>query len=1398
MVKFSDALQAQAVAPNTNRIKFSDAEELHSLKGSDPIQTNTSNLQRERKRGVLDNVKYFLGEGILKPIARGIETIPAGVEAVVQRGFDNVRNIASKQLKEDGAVFGITDEQFAARTPEQKRRIALNNRIVENMDKSIETSKRLQQNWIEATQTGVEAPSEEFLKSSPIPFTEDFSMTRMFALGAQSVPMLGLAATVTAATKSPIAGAAILGVIEAAEEAGIAREKGLTVEESNLIFIGNAVVLSALETVPLTSFMKGGTLPVRMFRTGTQEGFEEVLQGLWRDSVAKIGYDETRNLTEGLLEEFLGGFISGNTIGAFGPSRNTRQRITTAKNKGVDTDKMTEVVAEQVIEKAEDISESFLAKASPESIEVEGVEPVEPTKEELPITTEEIDLLKFSEKAFPELNKQLKESIEKKEIIKIRENQDSIIKETVDSVSDILAEQKTPEKQLPLLNELLDENFSTIEEAKSFVSEIRKSRKEIRKDIKRAKPKTIKTVQREETALKEKLRTLRTGFRKGKTVTTQDIQEVQDSAIKLLKRSDLGANDRAKFQDFIKKLTKDNFEKQQPILEKRIADLEESAIKRELIGKFKDLTKKKNIKKIRPEFKGPIQGIIDDLSVSIPSEKKVQNLNKLAKFIESEPGNQIPESRIAELRALTNKPLRAMTSDEIQTIVDSVSHLIHLNELKNKIILKGKLKDFDELRNESITNLAKQNEKRDLSIDGMDSFQQENEAKLWKKIFGTDSYNAELKTEILDGEVNGVIKEAVYNGIDRGVDEQLRFQQEAEDFFIDKFKGIDIRKWSAVFQQKKGNIEQVTIKISNDRTLKMIKGERVAIYLHSLNNRNREHLITGGFSFSNTPAKIVKLSNKDLNIITESLTPNEFKVADVISEYLNTVQKDAINEVSVDIDGFEIATEENYFRIRTNFLDRKRDELLKATKNFSRRTLEGLGIFKERQDAKNAIILEDAFLATYESIFQVSAYVGLAQPLRTAKALVNDNAFQIKIREIGRGDYIASLRNYLERVENDSTKLDNVDRLTQEAINRLDVALLGLNPYVVLKQPVSYIGASTEIDGKYLRGSFKAKASESELSEIKKYSPQLYDRTKGNVSRELGEIAQVGRPKRFFTGEEVISQKYMQGIVKGDTAAISSIWRSVKKEISDKNPNLTGDEYFEKVAERAWEVTRKTQPTFHIKDRSTIGMSRNTFIRLGTKYSSQRNKNWMMIRRAIEEYNRSHKTPKDKATVVGKLMIVNFLAPLLITAIDILRETMFGKEDKKNLFVRFAVGLVSNTIGNIYFLGTGFRSLVSKIEKGTFSGYDINDPVASTLDDIVNVTVEGVKSVVTGITGEKYQRGRLDGEAKWEESLKKFVNGSIDLTGKIKGVNLSIIRRFLARGIELISGNKNKSKNRSF
>jgi len=1460
---------------------------------ADIMKLDSPEIEKAKKRGFGDSVKYLLGEGIIKPVARAVETIPAQAERILQAGLDNVREIAKRQLAEDGVVFGISEADYLNRTEEQKRRIALNTKIVENMDRALETSKRLERNWIEMAYTGWEAEDIELSRKSAVPFTKDYSFIKMMALGTQAVPMLGLAAAVTYATKSPVAGASVIGLAEAAEEFAIIREKGKGIGQANLVFAVDTIMLSALETIPLTSFMKGGKLPLRMFRGAIQEGSEEVLQGLWRDSIAKLGYDETRKLTEGLIEEFLAGFISGGTIGAFSPG--VPEIIKRAKAEGIDIDKMREAIAEQVINNADEITENFLEKVSkkpePEvkpTIEIpefkstaealaygesikEQPEIIEALKKELAeVETKSAELRAIPEEKRTDAQIQegfnlgqrrtfLREALEgagikieaaeikpikkptiaKEEItkpekikpdltgitplqkqIQALKEREAIVAEAEFALEEIdkirkyfknrisrykdvyLKEELTgipkyyittkeggikPDEVLEELRTQFNIDLRGETELKEYFRNLEEQRKSLLAEIEEAKPKLI--VKRETTLLKERIKATEQGLREGKIQTKKEIKAVQTEIIKLLEASELEAKDIAKFRRTIKNvqtradLSKRNKQTGKTVLEEikeRIRQLEESAQRRIIIENIKSETQKSKLKKLRPEFQKPILNLIESIDIDPRSEKKIKSLQATLEFLEENPDNQIPQKRLNELKRLNQKPIKDLTTEELQHLHNCINHFIKLNDLKNKIIVRKKIKEINEIVYQAVKNLNTRHEQLNGSLDGLDSMQEEKERSFWQKIFGVDSLGAEDKCMILDGQDKGVIFQVIYEGIDKGVNEQLKAEHTAEDFFKERFKGINIKNWSRAYQKKETDIEKVRIKISGDRTLTMTKAERVAFILHSRNMKNLKHLEKGGFAFEKTPSKMNKLSPEDIDIIVNSATAQEFSVADSIGEYLDTIQKEAINKVSVYLDGFEIAIEPDYWHARTNYLDRIKETIIKKG-NYTQKTLEGLGIFKERQDASNALILEDAFIALYKSIKQSAAYIGLAAPLRSAKTLLNNNDFLIAAINAGQKHYIDSLKAYISRIEGESIRLENLDKLTTEWINKLDTAILGINPFVASKQRISWFLAGTEMPWKILRKHPPKKPTAEEITEMRKWHPQLRDRLDGNVTRELGEVAQVGRVRKFFTGEE--SSLRLQSIRDNDTMVITAIWNAVKEEISTTRPNLKGDAFFEATAERAWEVIRRTQPTFHIKDRSTIGMSRSLLWRLMTKYSSQRNKNWRIIRRAFEKYNWSAKTARDKADLMGKLFTVTVVNSLCIMLINMIRGMLFKKKDdefKKKIFKQAIIDFFITPLSNIYFLGDFATALISQIDKGTFAGFQIENPLSSTINEIVNTLANGNRAIIQAITGEKYKSGEKKGEEKWRTSLAGFARGAFDITGRIIGVNLANIRKFFS------------------
>ena len=102
--------------------------------------------------------------------------------------------------------------------------------------------------------------------------------------------------------------------------------------------------------------------------------------------------------------------------------------------------------------------------------------------------------------------------------------------------------------------------------------------------------------------------------------------------------------------------------------------------------------------------------------------------------------------------------------------------------------------------------------------------------------------------------------------------------------------------------------------------------------------------------------------------------------------------------------------------------------------------------------------------------------------------------------------------------------------------------------------------------------------------------------------------------------------------------------------------------------------------------------------------------------------------------------------------------------------------------------------MISKVEKGTYAGYDVNNTLASTIDELVDTAAEAVRAIRFAITQERFKAGKNKGELRWKNSLNKFATGSWDVAGKIKGIPLKNLRKLLGAAVRPFVKKKKKRK----
>ena len=189
---------------------------------------------------------------------------------------------------------------------------------------------------------------------------------------------------------------------------------------------------------------------------------------------------------------------------------------------------------------------------------------------------------------------------------------------------------------------------------------------------------------RRETLVKEKLRTIEQGIRKGKILGRIEVKEVQGQLIDLIKDSDLDANDREKFVKTIRRIqTHEQLAKEFPEIQERILALENKAILRQTKADIKSLLKGTDVGKQsgKPvgKFTPEIQNILDKLRI-YSKLTRAEAMDKIQSNLVA-----IGDGMATEEQALDNRMLSLMAGleesedpqflrdllEEIQTIIDT-------------------------------------------------------------------------------------------------------------------------------------------------------------------------------------------------------------------------------------------------------------------------------------------------------------------------------------------------------------------------------------------------------------------------------------------------------------------------------------------------------------------------------------------------------------------------------------------------------------------------------------------------------------------------------------------------------------------------------------------------------
>lgn len=708
--------------------------------------------------------------------------------------------------------------------------------------------------------------------------------------------------------------------------------------------------------------------------------------------------------------------------------------------------------------------------------------------------------------------------------------------------------------------------------------------------------------------------------------------------------------------------------------------------------------------KLIPRSKEEINRVLEDLG--IPGTQAAAKLSKVKFSQESE-----------------------VTTEEIYEAVDAINVAVKADKLTKKFVRKNQEVQREQVINEVVASISARATR----------FSETKRASTISYVARDLQYHGEDLVMSMENSEKGPLKQYHYDDIQEARTGQLR-----------RFKDATVLTNKITKQHKDQLSLTHTFELASGQELTLSSQQMITFLGYASDPQTRsllmdgnrivlgDNLISDGFA--------VTLADM-LNIINDA-SNGEMVMFRAMKGFMNgESMRGDLNAKWLNRFGSEKAPRDDYWpRFRNRFEVGEKD--ISESGNLLLDldpTITSMGMVKERvQDTKRSLVVGDANKVFQDHVWKVSGLIEFLHPLANAKAIMDSPKVRTEITKKFGPDRINILNERLKNITKSITKkfdpLIGFDKVLAPVLDNITVAMLGANPSVIAKQPVSLMGALTEIEAKYLLpGVFQGALSQATATRMEEHSPQLWYRYQ--VSRILLTSQRVSSELPRKDALSKLREGAMKGIAMFDKMAILSIWRASEKKVASVNPKFNSksylennEEYWKEVDNTALQVIRRTQPVFDTIDISTVAArSRSSALnKMFVMFSTQLNANYNILTRSVRRYVRGDVSFKKMAATVS---IIAAASPLLINYINKMRTMLFGRdqeeEEKKNPFINTALEVMKTNISYIYGTKVAQDVVSSLIQmnggKKAFRG--ATTPLGSVIDSAVGGAFDAVKAL---------------------------------------------------------------------
>ena len=547
----------------------------------------------------------------------------------------------------------------------------------------------------------------------------------------------------------------------------------------------------------------------------------------------------------------------------------------------------------------------------------------------------------------------------------------------------------------------------------------------------------------------------------------------------------------------------------------------------------------------------------------------------------------------------------------------------------------------------------------------------------------------------------------------------------ATDYMSKLLGNTDISSWSG------RNAETRQFKLSNGKSVEMTAAQVMSLYLLDKQEDSSRHLLNthGGMIRSDIRGKTKEIQPKrltqaDINSITSTLTAEQKKVADGVSNFFRDYTAMWGNEVSEQTLGYSKFTKENYFRIRVA-REFRVNNIPQWGAEKQDPTLKNAGITKTRSElANNPIIVADIFDEFNDQVSTMAAYNAYVIPLDDFNKIMNYREYERGTESVEasiKQKYGERALKYINNFVNDVNSTDisrNQSRsdtgLTDTLIRNYKASAVGANLSVAAKQPMSIIRAASMISPQYLirgtkhnKGDTDNMLSHSAIAQIKDW---------GYSDVGIGKNLRQVYDSNSLTKAEKLGNLSMSLAGKMDETTWTTIWNAAKLETADLFPDLqkNSDVFYDIANKRFREIIGRTQVVDSVFDTSDIMKDKNPFLRMTTAFMGEPLKTFNMLYSAVNTYNndKSAANRKHLAAAIGTTALSSVVVGMVSSISGMLRD----EEDEREIWLEKFIketgkNAALDTVSMIPFV----RDVVSLVQ-----GYDIERLDMAALSELFN------------------------------------------------------------------------------